>query len=93
MAADKALDRFDREILPADRRGCLVYPPRRHRRPGRTHADSLLESASAAWSRTALILRRVALLDPGKVGLPVSVSSAEIETADHSSDWLTGSPR
>ncbi len=35
-----------------------------------------------------IILRRVALLDPTKVGLPVSVF-VEIETADHSSDWLS----
>jgi Lrp/AsnC family transcriptional regulator, cysteine-sensing transcriptional activator len=34
-----------------------------------------------------IILRRVAVLDPVKVGLPVSVF-VEIETADHSSDWL-----
>jgi Lrp/AsnC family transcriptional regulator len=34
-----------------------------------------------------VILRRVALLDPAKVGLPVSVF-VEIETADHSNDWL-----
>ena len=34
-----------------------------------------------------IILRRVAILDPAKVGLPVSVFVA-IETADHSADWL-----
>jgi Lrp/AsnC family transcriptional regulator len=35
-----------------------------------------------------IILRRVALLDPATVGLPVSVF-VEIETADRSSDWLS----
>jgi Lrp/AsnC family transcriptional regulator len=34
-----------------------------------------------------IIQRRVAVLDPAKVGLPVSVFVA-VETADHSSDWL-----
>ena len=34
-----------------------------------------------------IILRRVAVLDADKVGLPVSVFVA-VETADHSSDWL-----
>ena len=34
-----------------------------------------------------IILRRVAILDPAKVGLSVSVFVA-IETADHSADWL-----
>ena len=34
-----------------------------------------------------IIQRRVAVLDPAKVGLPVSVFVA-VETADHSADWL-----
>jgi Lrp/AsnC family transcriptional regulator len=34
-----------------------------------------------------IILRRVALLDPAKVGVPVAVFVA-VETADHSSQWL-----
>jgi Lrp/AsnC family transcriptional regulator len=34
-----------------------------------------------------IIRKRVAVLDPDKIGLPVSVFVA-VETADHSSDWL-----
>jgi len=34
-----------------------------------------------------VIQRRVAVIDPDKVGLPVSVF-VEIETADHSAEWL-----
>ena len=34
-----------------------------------------------------MILRRVAMIDPGKIGLPVSVF-VEVEAADHSADWL-----
>ncbi len=34
-----------------------------------------------------IIRRRVAVIDPAKVGLPVSVFVA-VETADHSSEWL-----
>ncbi len=86
MAAEKDLDRFDREIL-------------------RLIADdaslSLAEIASRVgltptpcWKRIrrmeqdGIILRRVAVLDPVKLGLPVSVF-VEIETADHSSEWLS----
>src|SRR5258708_34760853 len=51
-------------------------------------------TSTACWKRIrrmeqdGVILRRVALLDPAKVGLPVSVF-VEIETADHSSEWLS----
>ena len=85
MATDKDLDRFDREILR------LIT------------ADASLSLAEIAgkvgltptpcWKRIrrmeqdGIILRRVAVLDPTKVGLPVSVF-VEIETSDHSSDWL-----
>ena len=34
-----------------------------------------------------IITRRVALIDPDKVGLPVSVFVA-VETSDHSAEWL-----
>jgi Lrp/AsnC family transcriptional regulator, cysteine-sensing transcriptional activator len=37
--------------------------------------------------QSGVILRRVAMIDPAKVGLPVSVFVA-VETADHSSEWL-----
>ena len=85
--SDKDLDRFDREILrliaedaslslAKDRRAGSSWPP------------------TPCWKRIrrmeqdGIILRRVAVLDPAKVGLPVSVF-VEIETADHSADWLT----
>ena len=86
MAVDKDLDRFDLEILRlitedaslslADIAGKVGLTPtpcwKRIRR----------------MERDGVIVRRVAVLDPVKVGLPVSVF-VEIETADHSSDWLT----
>ena len=85
MAADKDLDRLDREILR------LIA------------VDASLSLADIAakvgltptpcWKRIrrmeqdGIIQRRVAVLDPVKVGLSVSVFVA-IETADHSSEWL-----
>jgi Lrp/AsnC family transcriptional regulator len=85
MAADKELDRLDREILR------LIS------------ADASLSLADIAgkvgltptpcWKRirrmeeAGVILRRVAVIDPAKIGLPVSVF-VEVETADHSADWL-----
>ncbi|MSP01126.1 MAG: Lrp/AsnC family transcriptional regulator [Acetobacteraceae bacterium] len=85
MTANRQLDRLDREILR------LIT------------ADASLSLADIAgrvgltptpcWKRIrrmeqeAIILRRIAVLDPAKVGLPVSVFVA-IETADHSADWL-----
>ena len=85
MSTGKDLDRLDREILR------LIT------------VDSSLSLADIAgkvgltptpcWKRIrrmeqeGIILRRVAVLDPAKVGLPVSVFVA-IETADHSAGWL-----
>lgn len=85
MAIDKDLDRVDREILRL------------------LSVDASLSLAEIAgqvgltptpcWKRIrrmeqdGIIRRRVAILDPDKVGLPVSVFVA-VETADHSSDWL-----
>jgi Lrp/AsnC family transcriptional regulator len=85
MATDKDLDRLDREILRlitvdaslslADIAGQVGLTP------------------TPCWKRIrrmeqdGIILRRVAVLDPAKVGLPVSVFVA-IETSDHSADWL-----
>ena len=85
MSVDKDLDRLDREILR------LIS------------ADASLSLADIAakvgltptpcWKRIrrmeqdGIILRRIAVLDAEKVGLPVSVFVA-IETADHSSTWL-----
>jgi Lrp/AsnC family transcriptional regulator, cysteine-sensing transcriptional activator len=85
MTTDKTLDRVDLEILRlitedaslslADIAGKVGLTP------------------TPCWKRIrrmeqdGIILRRVAILDPTKVGLPVSVFVA-IETADHSADWL-----
>jgi Lrp/AsnC family transcriptional regulator len=85
MAADKEIDRLDREILR------LIS------------ADASLSLAEIAtqvgltptpcWKRirrmeeSGIILRRVAVIDPAKIGLPVSVF-VEVETADHSGEWL-----
>jgi len=85
MAADKELDRLDRDILR------LIA------------ADASLSLADIAakvgltptpcWKRirrmeqAGVILGRIAVLDPAKIGLPVSVFVA-VETADHSDGWL-----
>jgi Lrp/AsnC family transcriptional regulator len=85
MAADKEMDRLDREILRL------------------LSIDASLSLAEIAgkvgltptpcWKRIrrmeqdGIIQRRVAVLDPMKVGLPVSVFVA-VETSDHSSEWL-----
>ena len=85
MSADKDIDRLDREILR------LIS------------VDASLSLAEIAgkvgltptpcWKRIrrmeqdGIILRRVALLDPTKIGVPVSVFVA-VETSDHSSQWL-----
>jgi Lrp/AsnC family transcriptional regulator len=85
MAAEKDMDRVDREILRllasdaslslADIAGKVGLTP------------------TPCWKRirrmeeAGIILRRVAMIDPAKIGLPVSVF-VEVETADHSSEWL-----
>jgi Lrp/AsnC family transcriptional regulator len=85
MAAEKDIDRLDREILRL------------------LSADASLSLAEIAakvgltptpcWKRIrrmeqdGIIQRRIAILDPDKIGLPVSVFVA-VETADHSSEWL-----
>ncbi len=85
MSADKELDRVDREILRL------------------LSADATLSLADIAvrvaltptpcWKRirrmeqAGIITGRVAVIDPEKIGLPVSVF-VEVETADHSSTWL-----
>ena len=86
MAADKDLDRFDREILRLIAEDASLSLAEIAGKGGLT--------PTPCWKRIrrmeqeGIILRRVAVLDPVKVGLPVSVF-VEIETADHSSDWLT----
>ncbi len=85
MPAEKELDRLDREILRlisvdaslslADIAGKVGLTP------------------TPCWKRIrrmeqdGIIVRRIAVLDQAKVGLPVSVFVG-IETADHSSEWL-----
>jgi Lrp/AsnC family transcriptional regulator len=85
MAADKEMDRVDREILRLLSRDATL-----------SLADIAAEvglTPTPCWKRIrrmeqeGIILRRVAVLDPDKVGLPVSVF-VEVETADHSSVWL-----
>jgi Lrp/AsnC family transcriptional regulator len=86
MAAEKGLDRFDREILRLIAEDASLSLADIAGRVGLT--------PTPCWKRIrrmeqdGIIMRRVAVLDPAKVGLPVSVF-VEIETADHSSDWLT----
>lgn len=85
MAVDKEMDRVDREILRL------------------LASDASLSLADIAakvgltptpcWKRIrrmeqeGIIRGRIATIDPNKVGLPVSVF-VEVETADHSGDWL-----
>ncbi|HUB43718.1 MAG TPA: Lrp/AsnC family transcriptional regulator [Acetobacteraceae bacterium] len=85
MAADKDLDRVDREILrliSADASLSLA-----------DIATNVGLTPTPCWKRirrmeeAGIILRRVAVIDPAKIGLPVSVF-VEVETADHSADWL-----
>jgi len=85
MAADKDLDRVDREILrllAADASLSLA-----------DIAGKVGLTPTPCWKRIrrmeqdGVILGRVATIDPVKIGLPVSVFVA-VETADHSSDWL-----
>jgi Lrp/AsnC family transcriptional regulator len=85
MASDKDLDRLDLAIL---------------RLLAEDASLSLADIAShvgltptPCWKRIrrmeqdGIIQRRVAVIDPAKVGLPVSVF-VEVETADHSNEWL-----
>jgi Lrp/AsnC family transcriptional regulator len=85
MAADKDLDRLDREILrliTVDASMSLA-----------DIAEKVGLTSTPCWKRIrrmeqeGIIQRRVAILDANKVGLPVSVFVA-VETADHSSQWL-----
>ncbi len=86
MATEKDLDRFDREILRLITDDASLSLAEIAGRVGLT--------PTPCWKRIrrmeqdGIILRRVAVLDPVKVGLPVSVF-VEIETADHSAEWLS----
>jgi Lrp/AsnC family transcriptional regulator len=85
MVLDKDLDRVDREILrllSVDASMSLA-----------DIAEKVGLTATPCWKRIrrmeqeGIIQRRVAIIDADKVGLPVSVF-VEIETADHSGEWL-----
>lgn len=85
MAADKDLDRVDREILrllATDASLSLAEI-----------ADRVGLTSTPCWKRIrrmeqeGIIRSRVAMIDPTKVGLPVSVFVA-VETSDHSAEWL-----
>jgi Lrp/AsnC family transcriptional regulator len=85
MAADKAIDRLDREILRLISANASLSLAEIAAQVGLT--------PTPCWKRirrmeeTGIILRRVAVIDPAKIGLPVSVF-VEVETADHSGEWL-----
>lgn len=85
MAADKDMDRLDREILRLLSDDASLSLAQIAQQVGLT--------PTPCWKRirrmeeAGIILRRVALIDPAKVGLPVAVF-VEVETADHSADWL-----
>lgn len=85
MPVDKELDRVDREILrllSADATLSLA-----------DIAERVALTPTPCWKRirrmeqAGIITKRVAVIDPERIGLPVSVF-VEVETADHSSAWL-----
>ena len=85
MADSKELDRLDRAILRllADDASLSLAEV----------AEKVGLTPTPCWKRIrrmeqdGIILRRVAVLDPANIGVPVSVFVA-VETADHSSQWL-----
>ena len=85
MADHKELDRLDRAILRllADDASLSLAEV----------AEKVGLTPTPCWKRIrrmeqdGIILRRVAVLDPAKIGVPVTVFVA-VETADHSSHWL-----
>ncbi len=85
MATDKDMDRVDREILKLIAVDASLSLQEIAAKVGLT--------PTPCWKRIrrmeqdGIIQRRVAVLDPSKVGLPVSVFVA-VETADHSAEWL-----
>ncbi|MGE0224092.1 MAG: Lrp/AsnC family transcriptional regulator [Acetobacteraceae bacterium] len=85
MAAERDLDRLDREILrllSVDASLSLA-----------DIAEHVGLTPTPCWKRIrrmeqdGIITGRIAVLDPAKIGLPVSVFVA-VETSDHSSEWL-----
>src|SRR5271166_4031402 len=85
MAAEKDIDRLDREILRLISVDASLSLADIAAKVGLT--------PTPCWKRIrrmeqdGVIQRRIAILDADKVGLPVSVFVA-VETADHSSEWL-----
>lgn len=85
MAADKELDRVDREILRLLSEDATLSLADIASRVGLT--------ATPCWKRIrrmeqeGIIQKRVAVIDPAKIGLPVA-AFVEVETADHSGEWL-----
>jgi Lrp/AsnC family transcriptional regulator len=84
-ASDRPLDRIDRKILALLQQDCTL--------PVAELARQVGLSQTPCWKRvqrleaTGVIERRVALLSPERVGVPVTVFVA-VETADHSPAWL-----
>ncbi|MGH7041653.1 MAG: Lrp/AsnC family transcriptional regulator, partial [Acetobacteraceae bacterium] len=85
MSAEKEMDRVDREILrliAVDASLSLAEI-----------ADKVGLTPTPCWKRirrmeqVGIIQRRVAVIDPAKVGLGVTVFVC-VETADHSAAWL-----
>jgi Lrp/AsnC family transcriptional regulator len=82
---DRPLDRIDRKILALLQQDCTL--------PIAELARQVGLSQTPCWKRvqrleaTGVIERRVALLSPERVGVPVTVFVA-VETADHSPGWL-----
>ena len=85
MADNKKLDRVDRAILRLLTNDASLSLAEVAEKVGLT--------PTPCWKRIrrmeqdGIILRRVAVLDPAKIGVPVSVFVA-VETPDHSSLWL-----
>ncbi len=85
MPAEKEMDRLDRQILRLLAVDASLSLAEIAERVGLT--------PTPCWKRirrmeqAGIIVGRVAVLDPAKVGLPVSAFVA-VETADHSSSWL-----
>lgn len=83
--AEHELDRIDRAIL-------RLLSEDANRSLNEIAAEVGLTS-TPCWKRirrleeSGIILRRVAVVDPKKVGLPLSAFVA-VETADHSAEWL-----
>lgn len=85
MSARASLDAIDRKILTALQKDATISLAEL--------ADKVGLSQTPCWKRvqkleaSGVILRRVALVAPEKVGLGLSVF-VQIETGEHSSAWL-----